>query len=66
MKKIKSSIILHEDKEFIFNITVQEKNITFPTNSKLQIKGMSHLWKIVSSTNLPFTVATRLTVQSSK
>jgi len=38
---------LHEEKtskkETLYITTIQEKNITFPTNSKLPIKMITHL-----------------------
>ena len=52
----KASILLHGEKalekEVLFDTTVQEKNITFPTDSKLQIKVITHIWKIVAATGI--------------
>lgn len=43
------SVLIHGpevlEKEVLIDTTVQEKNITFPTDSKLQVKIISWLWK---------------------
>ena len=46
----KSTVMLHgkksEEKKVIIDTTVQEKNITYPTDGKLAIRMISHLHKI--------------------
>lgn len=45
------SVSLHGEaaleREVIVDTTVQEKNITFPTDTKLRVKVISRCWKIV-------------------
>lgn len=52
----KASVQLHgnsaEEKEVLIDTTVQEKNITYPTDGKLAIKMIHHLYKIIKSNNL--------------
>ena len=50
------SISLHGkaalEREIIVDTTVQEKNITFPTDTKLRIKVVSRCWKIAKRENI--------------
>lgn len=50
------SVALHGkaglEREVVIDTTVQEKNITFPTDTKLRIKVMSRCWKIASEENI--------------
>lgn len=52
----KASVVLHgkraEEKEVLVDTTVQEKNITYPTDGKLAIKMIHHLQKISKSEGL--------------
>jgi IS5 family transposase len=51
-KIFQASIALHGEKslerEVIVDTTVQEKNITFPTDTKLRVKVISRVWKIAA------------------
>ena len=40
------------EREIVIDTTVQEKNITFPTDTKLRIKVMSRCWKIASEARI--------------
>ena len=55
-KILKESIRIHGDdakeEEIIGDTTVQEKNITFPTDSKLQIKIIEKCWQIIEIEDL--------------
>ncbi len=44
---------IHED-ECIIDTTVQEKNITFPTDTKLRLKAISHIWNWGKTENVHF------------
>lgn len=48
----KASVALHGkkalEKEVIVDTTVQEKNITFPTDSKLRVKVIARCWKLAT------------------
>ena len=51
MEKIfQSSVMLHGEasleREVVIDTTVQEKNITFPTDTKLRVKVMNRCWKL--------------------
>jgi IS5 family transposase len=53
MEKIfKASVALHGkaalEREVVIDTTVQEKNITFPTDTKLRVKVMSRCWKLAA------------------
>ena len=57
MEKIfQASVALFGKKAFedevIVDTTVQEKNITFPTDTKLRVKAMERCWKIAEEENL--------------
>jgi len=57
MEKIfKASIALHGEKslerEVVIDTTVQEKNITFPTDTKLRVKVMKRCWHIAAKEGL--------------
>ena len=45
-----ASVVLHGEasleREVVIDTTVQEKNITFPTDTKLRVKAISRCWKI--------------------
>ncbi len=41
-----------QEEEIVGDTTVQEKNITFPTDSKLQIKIVEKCWKIIEDEDL--------------
>jgi IS5 family transposase len=49
-KIFKASVALHGktalEREVVIDTTVQEKNITFPTDTKLRVKVMSRCWKL--------------------
>ena len=51
-KIFEASIALHGDnaleKEVIVDTTVQEKNITFPTDTKLRVKVIGRCWKLAA------------------
>ena len=55
-KIFQASVEIHEDKalesEIVVDTTVQEKNITFPTDTKLRVKVISKCWKITRRENL--------------
>ena len=53
MEKIfQASVALHgkagQEREVVIDTTVQEKNITFPTDTKLRVKVMSRCWKLAA------------------
>lgn len=52
----KISIAVHGDKslerEIVVDTTVQEKNITFPTDTKLRIKVIARCWKVAKKENI--------------
>ena len=53
MEKIfKASVALHGkaalEREVVIDTTVQEKNITFPTDTKLRVKVISRCWKLAA------------------
>ena len=57
MEKIfQASVALHGkqslEREVVIDTTVQEKNITFPTDTKLRVKVMSRCWKLASKEGL--------------
>jgi len=57
MEKIfQASVALHEqeslEREVIIDTTVQEKNITFPTDTKLRLKVMGRCWKLAAGEEL--------------
>lgn len=49
-KIFQASVLLHGnqalEREVVIDTTVQEKNITFPTDSKLRVKVMGRCWKL--------------------
>jgi len=55
-KIFKASVLLHGkaalEREIVVDTTVQEKNITFPTDTKLRVKVMAHCWKIAEREGL--------------
>jgi IS5 family transposase len=58
MEKIfRGSVDLHGEKalekEVVIDTTVQEKNITFPTDTKLRVKVISRCWKLAAEENIP-------------
>jgi len=57
MEKIfQASVELHgeasHEREVVIDTTVQEKNITFPTDTKLRVKVMSRCWKLADEENI--------------
>ena len=55
-KIFKASVGLHGKKslerEVVIDTTVQEKNITFPTDTKLRVKVMKRCWKLAAEEGL--------------
>jgi len=55
-KIFQASVELHEEESLepkvVIDTTVQEKNITFPTDTKLRIKVMGRCWKIANDEGL--------------
>ena len=55
-KIFQASVALHGkaglEREVVIDTTVQEKNITFPTNTKLRVKVMRRCWKLASAENI--------------
>ena len=55
-KILQVSISIHGDRalerEIVVDTTVQEKNITFPTDTKLRIKVIKRCWKLSSEENI--------------
>ena len=55
-KIFQASISLHGkaglEREVVIDTTVQEKNITFPTDTKLRMKVMSRCWKLATEEGL--------------
>lgn len=51
-KIFQASVFLHGEqaleKEVVIDTTVQEKNITFPTDTKLRVKVMGRCWKLAA------------------
>jgi len=57
MEKIfKASVELHGkaalEREVVIDTTVQEKNVTFPTDTKLRVKVISRCWKLAAEEGL--------------
>jgi IS5 family transposase len=56
-KIFQASVALHGkeslEREVVIDTTVQEKNITFPTDTKLRVKVMARCWKIATAEGLP-------------
>ena len=56
-KIFQASVALHKEKslecEVVIDTTVQEKNITFPTDTKLRVKVIHRCWKLAVEENLP-------------
>ena len=57
MEKIfQASVMLHGEasleREVVIDTTVQEKNITFPTDTKLRVKVMNRCWKLADEENI--------------
>jgi len=50
------SVLLHGkqalEKEVVIDTTVQERNITFPTDTKLRVKVMRRCWKLAAEENI--------------
>ena len=58
MEKIfQVSVALHGEKalekEVVIDTTVQEKNITFPTDTKLRVKIIGRCWKLAAAEGIP-------------
>jgi IS5 family transposase len=55
-KIFKASVALHGkqslEREVVIDTTVQEKNITFPTDTKLRVKVMAKCWKLAAAENI--------------
>ena len=55
-KIFQASVALHGktslEREVVIDTTVQEKNITFPTDTKLRVKVMSRCWKLAEEEKL--------------
>jgi len=55
-KIFQASIVLHGkrslESEVVIDTTVQEKNITFPTDTKLRVRVMSRCWKLAAEEGL--------------
>jgi IS5 family transposase len=55
-KIFQTSVALHGKKalerEVVIDTTVQEKNITFPTDTKLRVKVMKRCWKLAAAENI--------------
>ena len=55
-KVFQASVALHGkrslEREVVIDTTVQEKNITFPTDTKLRVKVMSRCWKLAAEEGL--------------
>jgi IS5 family transposase len=55
-KIFQASVLLHGkqslEREVVIDTTVQEKNITFPTDAKLRIKVMRRCWKLAAEENI--------------
>jgi IS5 family transposase len=51
-----ASVALHGkaalERDVVVDTTVQEKNITFPTDTKLRVKVMARCWKLASAENI--------------
>ena len=51
-KIFQASVVLHGkqalEREVVIDTTVQEKNITFPTDAKLRVKVIGGCWKLAS------------------
>jgi IS5 family transposase len=55
-KIFQASVVLHGEasleREVVIDTTVQEKNITFPTDTKLRVKVMNRCWKLAYEENI--------------
>lgn len=55
-KIFQASVLLHGEqaleREVVIDTTVQEKNITFPTDTKLRVKVMGRCWKLAAEENI--------------
>ena len=55
-KIFQASVVLHGDRalerEVVIDTTVQEKNITFPTDDKLRLKVIRRCWKLASKEHI--------------
>jgi IS5 family transposase len=55
-KIFQASVVLHgkasREREVVIDTTVQEKNITFPTDTKLRVKVMRRCWKLADEEGL--------------
>lgn len=55
-KIFKASVLLHGrhalEREVVIDTTVQEKNITFPTDTKLRVKVIKQCWKLAEEENI--------------
>jgi IS5 family transposase len=55
-KIFQASVLLHGgqalEREVVIDTTVQEKNITFPTDTKLRVKVMGRCWKLAKEENI--------------
>ena len=56
-KIFQASVALHGraglEREVVIDTTVQEKNITFPTDTKLRVRVMKRCWKLAAKEGLP-------------
>lgn len=57
-KILKASLDLHaeqiSEEEVVADTTVQEKNITFPTDTKLRVKVIERLWKMADESGVQY------------
>jgi IS5 family transposase len=57
-KIFQASVALHGkaslERDVVIDTTVQEKNITFPTDTKLRVKVISRCWKLASEEGIQF------------
>ena len=55
-KIFQASVLLHGgqalEREVVIDTTVQEKNITFPTDTKLRVKAMRRCWRLAAEENI--------------
>lgn len=65
-KILKASLDLHAEQigeeEVVADTTVQEKNITFPTDTKLRVKVIERLWKMADESGVQYSHSYKQTV----